>query len=88
MSAFQKITYDVILKFKKFYFQEVQESGAAALGIYNVGGVFVVLISGLFLACIVAYFESLWDRRAQRRAALLVILEYMILTIYTFHILY
>ena len=82
MSAFQKITYDVILKFKKFYFQEVQESGAAALGIYNVGGVFVVLISGLFLACIVAYFESLWDRRAQRRAALLVIIEYtVILTI-------
>ena len=81
MSAFQKITYDVILKFKKFYFQEVQESGAAALGIYNVGGVFAVLISGLFLACIVAYFESLWDRRAQRRAALLVILEYIILTI-------
>jgi len=50
--------------------KEVQESGAAALGLSNVGGVFVVLIGGLTLACIVAFCESLWNKRQLRRAAI------------------
>ena len=53
-------------------FQEVQESGANALSLSNVGGVFVVLIAGLTLACITAFFENLWNKREQRRLALLV----------------
>ena len=48
------------------------EGGAAELGLSNVGGVFVVLIGGLTLACVMVFFEVLWDKRQQRRAALLV----------------
>ena len=54
------------------FFKDVPESGAAALGIGNVGGVFVVLIGGLSLACIIAFCENLWNKRNVRRAALLV----------------
>ena len=48
------------------------EGGAAELGLSNVGGVFVVLIGGLTLACVMVFFEVLWNKRQQRRAALLV----------------
>ena len=58
--------------FSTFSFQELTEGGAAELGLSNVGGVFVVLIGGLTLACVMVFFEVLWDKRQQRRAALLV----------------
>ena len=58
--------------FSTFSFQELTEGGAAELGLSNVGGVFVVLIGGLTLACFMVFFEVLWDKRQQRRAALLV----------------
>jgi len=51
--------------------KELAEGGAAELGLSNVGGVFVVLIGGLTLACVMVFFEVLWDKRQQRRAALL-----------------
>ena len=50
----------------------MQEGGAAALGLSNVGGVFVVLIGGLTLACVIAFFETLWNKRQIRKAAILV----------------
>ena len=50
----------------------MQEGGAAALGLSNVGGVFVVLIAGLTVACVIAFFENLWNKREMRRAAILV----------------
>ena len=50
----------------------MQEGGAAALGLSNVGGVFVVLIGGLTMACVIAFFENLWNKREIRKAAILV----------------
>ena len=50
----------------------MQEGGAAALGLSNVGGVFVVLIGGLTMACVIAFFETLWNKREIRKAAILV----------------
>lgn len=34
---------------------------AAELGLDNVGGVFVVLVSGASLACLIALFEFVWE---------------------------
>ena len=50
----------------------MQEGGADALGLSNVGGVFVVLIGGLTMACVIAFFETLWNKREIRKAAILV----------------
>ena len=48
--------------------KEVKDTGAAALGLSNVGGVFVVLIGGMGVACLIAvaeyYFEN--NRRQKR----------------------
>lgn len=49
--------------------KEVPDSGAAALGLSNVGGVFVVLIGGLGMACIIGFAEYMWNRREQKRIA-------------------
>jgi hypothetical protein len=43
--------------------QEKPESGAAALGLENVGGIFLVLVVGLSISCIVAALEYAWSRR-------------------------
>ncbi|CAH1800081.1 unnamed protein product [Owenia fusiformis] len=40
-----------------------KESKASALGVENVGGVFVVLLAGLALAVVVAIFEFMWAAR-------------------------
>jgi len=42
------------------------DSSAAALGLANVGGVFVVLVVGLFIACTMAVFEYLWSKRQKK----------------------
>ena len=49
----------------------IQEKGdggkAASLSIANVGGIFVVLLGGLALACITACLEYVWtDRKVHR----------------------
>ena len=44
-------------------FQEKPESGAAALSIANVGGIFAVLLVGLGIACITAVIEYVWIGR-------------------------
>lgn len=38
-------------------------SAANELGLANVGGVFVVLMGGMGVACVVAVFEFLWKSR-------------------------
>ncbi len=52
--------------------QDAEQSGAAALGLANVGGVFVVLIGGLVMAAFIALCENLWSRRQQKRAQAMV----------------
>ncbi len=47
--------------------QEKPESGAAALGLENVGGIFLVLVVGLSLSCLVASLEYAWSRRRLAR---------------------
>ena len=47
--------------------QEKPESGAAALGLENVGGIFLVLVVGLSLSCLVAALEYAWSRRNTNR---------------------
>ena len=47
--------------------QEKPESGAAALGLENVGGIFLVLVVGLSLSCLVASLEYAWSRRRLTR---------------------
>lgn len=41
--------------------QAVESDGAAALNLDNVGGVFVVLVAGVFIACFITIFEMLWN---------------------------
>jgi hypothetical protein len=48
--------------------QEKPESGAAALGLENVGGIFLVLVVGLSLSCLVATIEYAWSRRRLTRS--------------------
>ena len=66
------LTFDCIGMSFICLFQEEESGGAAELGLSNVGGVFVVLIGGLSIACIIAFCENLWNKRQQKRAALLV----------------
>lgn len=40
-----------------------KDSKASALGVANVGGIFVVLFAGLSLAVIVAVLEFMWNSR-------------------------
>lgn len=40
-----------------------QSSGAAELGLDNVGGVFVVLIGGMVMAAFMAVCEFMWNAR-------------------------
>ncbi|XP_071746528.1 glutamate receptor ionotropic, kainate 2 isoform X2 [Lepeophtheirus salmonis] len=47
--------------------QEVPEKEAAALNLSNVGGVFVVLLGGLGVACIIAVAEYLWNKRQMQK---------------------
>jgi hypothetical protein len=42
------------------------DSSAAAFGLANVGGVFVVLVGGLIIACIIAFLEYLWSNRQKK----------------------
>ena len=46
--------------------QVAVDSSAAALGLANVGGVFVVLVGGLIIACIVAFLEYVWSNRQKK----------------------
>ena len=51
--------------------RDVQEKGdggkAASLSIANVGGIFVVLLGGLALACLTACLEYVWTGRKVNR---------------------
>ena len=50
-------------------FQEKSESGkAASLSIANVGGIFVVLLAGLGIACVTAGVEYVLNNRQDRKA--------------------
>ena len=49
-----------------FYTQDEGQGGAAALGLMHVGGVFVVLLMGMSLACIVAFFEHYLEKRKRK----------------------
>ena len=56
------------LSFIIFIIQEKGDGGkAASLSIANVGGIFVVLLGGLALACVTACMEYLWTDRADNR---------------------
>ena len=46
--------------------QVATDSSAAALGLANVGGVFVVLVGGLLIACVIALLEYVWSNRQQK----------------------
>ena len=50
----------------------IQEKGdggkAASLSIANVGGIFVVLLGGLALACVTACIEYLWTDSKENRS--------------------
>ena len=59
----------LLASFDFLLLQEKSESGkAASLSIANVGGIFVVLLAGLGIACITAFVEYLWTGRKTRRA--------------------
>ncbi|XP_023349760.1 glutamate receptor ionotropic, kainate 2 isoform X2 [Eurytemora carolleeae] len=45
---------------------EKVEGGAAALGIDNVGGIFLVLLIGLVFSCLTAIIEFSWSRRKSK----------------------
>ena len=58
-----------ILKNCNFYLGQCQVatgSSAAALGLANVGGVFVALVGGLLIACVIALLEYVWSNRQQK----------------------
>ena len=42
---------------------EKKESKASALGVENVGGIFVFLIGGLSVAIIIAFLEFVWNSK-------------------------
>merc|ERR1712080_200924 len=42
---------------------EIEKPPSGKLGIGNLGGVFIVLISGMIVACFVACCEFIWKRR-------------------------
>ena len=49
-----------------FYFFQTEDdrvSKANELSLANVGGVFVVLLAGMGLACLIAVFEFIWKSR-------------------------
>ena len=53
-----------------YYLQSLQKdddraSKANELSLANVGGVFVVLLAGMGLACLIAVFEFIWKSRCQ-----------------------
>ena len=47
--------------------EEKPDSGAAALSIANVGGIFVVLLAGLAIACVTACAEYVWTGSRHNR---------------------
>ncbi|XP_074643782.1 glutamate receptor ionotropic, kainate 2-like [Tubulanus polymorphus] len=47
---------------------EPKDANANELGVENVGGVFVVLVAGLFLSVIIAIMEFVWKARKNARA--------------------
>ena len=51
---------------RMFFIQEKVEGGAAALGIDNVGGIFLVLLIGLVFSCLTAIIEFSWSRRKSK----------------------
>ena len=55
-----------IYTFLLFYFFQTEDdrvSKANELSLANVGGVFVVLLAGMGLACLIAVFEFIWKSR-------------------------
>ena len=52
-------------KCKRFLFKPDDDrlSNANELSLANVGGVFVVLLAGMGLACLIAVFEFIWKSR-------------------------
>ena len=45
-------------------FDQISGKGSSAqLGLANLGGVFIVLLGGMFISIIVAIFEFAWKRR-------------------------
>ena len=57
---------NVFQSLKDFFLQdEISKSSSAAneLGLANVGGVFVVLMGGMGVACVIAVCEFVWKSR-------------------------
>jgi hypothetical protein len=52
-----------------FLILQVEGGGgqAAELGLMHVGGVFVVLLMGMSIACIIAFFEHYFEKRKRQR---------------------
>jgi len=57
---------DLILRYGYLIFAQKDDervSKANELSLANVGGVFVVLLAGMGLACLIAVFEFIWKSR-------------------------
>jgi ionotropic glutamate receptor len=61
-----------LVGFFLFSSQEVKDSGANELGMKNVGGVFLVLVAGLTMACMIACGERYWVNKRKKVAHKLV----------------
>ena len=49
--------------FRFFFIQGSEEGNSAQLGLANLGGVFIVLLGGVIVSCLLALCEYMWEAR-------------------------
>ena len=57
------IVHLITLLHSTLIIQDKASSSSAQLGLANLGGVFIVLLGGMFLSIVIALFEFSWKRR-------------------------
>lgn len=67
-SKCKSLGYSKIFNLNRYYLlcsqkEDERVSKANELSLANVGGVFVVLLAGMGLACLIAVFEFIWKSR-------------------------
>lgn len=63
MAPVRLTTFRKVITFSNHEYQISGKGSSAQLGLANLGGVFIVLLGGMFISIIVAIFEFAWKRR-------------------------
>ena len=64
LSGWQHLENTTFNIFQQSSFNQISgKDSSAQLGLANLGGVFIVLLGGMFISIIVAIFEFAWKRR-------------------------